>query len=67
MDEALKWIGRILKFVPVFQKLWTAVADRDEGALLAAQMEFVTRVREQQAREEFLYDLSDEPTAPGGQ
>lgn len=65
MDEALKWIGRLLKFVPVFQKLWSAVADNDDGALLAAQMEMVTQLREHQAREEFLYDLHDEPTNPG--
>lgn len=67
MDEVLEWVARIVKFIPVFKQLWSAVADNDEGALLAAQMEMVTKVREQQARESFLLEEPDEVTLPGAE
>lgn len=66
MDEVLEWVARIVKFIPVFQKLWSAVADHDQGALLAAQMEMVTKIREQQAIAAFQLDDPDDVTSPGG-
>jgi hypothetical protein len=42
------------------------VREQDQGKIFAAQMEMQRKIREQQAREEFLRSLDDEPTAPGG-
>jgi len=64
--EALEWVGRAVKLIPVIKQLWGAVKASDEGAIFAAQMEMVREMRGQQAREEFLLDDPDEVTSPGG-
>lgn len=64
--EALEWVGRAVKLVPVIRELWGAVKDDDAGKQLAAQMEMVRTMREMQAREEFALDDPDEVTSPGG-
>jgi hypothetical protein len=66
MEEALIWVGRIVKFIPVFRDLWDAVRDDDTAKLYAAQMEMTRKVREQQARETFALDDPD-ATNPGAQ
>lgn len=65
MEEVLVWVGRVIKLIPVVKDLWDAVRGEDEAALLSAQMEMVRKIREQQAREEFLLDDPDEVTSPG--
>jgi len=65
MEEALEWVFRIVKLIPVFRDLWTAVQEQDQGKVFAAQMEMQRQIRQQQAREEFLLDDPDEVTAPG--
>lgn len=56
MEEALEWVFRIVKFIPVFRDLWTAVKGNDKDSQYAAQMELVRQIRETQAREEFRLD-----------
>lgn len=65
MEEVLEWVARIVKFIPVFRDLWTAVKANNTNQQFAMQLEMVRQIREQQAKEEFLLDISDEPTNPG--
>lgn len=66
MEEVLVWVGRIVKFIPVFKDIWDAVKGDDTERLYAAQMEMVRQVRGAQAREEFMLEDPDEVTSPGG-
>jgi len=52
-SDALMWIGRIVKILPVFKDLWHAVKGQDADQLFAAQMEMTRAIRREQAREEF--------------
>lgn len=63
--EALEWVGRAVKLIPVIRNLWTAVKADDGAGQLAAQMEMTRQMREMQAREEFTLDDPDEVTSPG--
>jgi hypothetical protein len=67
MEELLIWVGRAVKLIPVIRQLWDAIKAEDADGQFAAQMEMVRKIRGQQSVEEFLYDLSDEPTKPGGE
>lgn len=69
LDEAIElaaeWVPRVVRMLPVFRDLWDGVKEQDQAKIFAAQMEMQRRMREQQAREEFLKNLDDEPTNPG--
>lgn len=67
VEAVVEWVPRVMRLLPVFQDLWSGVKEQDQGKIFAAQMEMQRHIREQQAREEFLRNLDDEPTAPGGQ
>jgi hypothetical protein len=66
IEAVVEWVPRVMRLLPAFQDLWTGVREQDQGKIFAAQMEMQRKIREQQAREEFLRSLDDEPTAPGG-
>jgi GTP1/Obg family GTP-binding protein len=66
VEEVLEWAPRVIRLIPVFRELWSGVKDQDQGKIFAAQMEMQRKIREEQARDEFLRALDDEPTAPGG-
>lgn len=50
--DALMWIGRVVKILPVFKEFWHAVRGNDPDQVFAAQMEMTRAVRREQAREE---------------
>jgi hypothetical protein len=65
--EALEWVGRAVKLIPVIRQLWDAVKGSDQNQQLAAQLEMVRTMREMQAREMFALDEpEDTPTSPCG-
>lgn len=66
IEEVLEWAPRVIRLIPVFRDLWAGVKEQDQGRIFAAQMEMQRKIREEQARDEFLRNLDDEPTAPGG-
>ena len=60
VDDVLEWLPRILKLLPVFRDLWSAVKSENTNQQFAVQLEMVRQIREQQAKEEFRVEL-DEP------
>lgn len=49
-EDALVWIGRVVKVLPAFKALWQAIEGNKEDQMFAAQMELTRSIRREQAR-----------------
>ena len=53
LSEALVWVERVVKLIPVFADLWRAIEAENTNQTFAAQLEMARQIREAQARERF--------------
>ena len=53
LSEALVWVERVVKLIPVFADLWRAIEAENTNQTFAAQLEMARQIREAQARVRF--------------